>query len=552
MPTLALRVDGTLQQGVWSIVGPPGSTLDGVLRDDDDLTYAEVNRVVQTDQEIAKLTIQDIDIPDRAKIFAVRQRIRVQKIPATPDDPDPPVPHPHCGFHRRGFIAGLIWFIFRILFGFRCPPKKPQPPNEPPDPPEWTTVDLAYYTEQPGGGEWTEQSFNDFFISLGRTDTNSVPLRISEVFVDLDYNESPVITVTGPQGPLTDITLPTITWAYEDPESDKQQAYWVRIFEESVFSAPGFDAETSPAFDETLGWVKGEDNFWTVTRDLPNGTYRAYVIAEQVWSGLGSHRSEWAYHEWVQAVPGPPEPALTATYDSLLHRVRLDMHEGGPTPPTDRYNLEYSDKLGAPGTWKLLWGGLQIAVDEAHNAVLYDYFAPSNRKRLYRATAFRILNSIPVVSGFSNIAEATPETNDDWVKDPFVPERNMRVRLQDLAESQPRVASAYKPLVADENGPGKTIVVTGPPWGWEGSYTFGFFPDEDGTETAWERFQEILNPGRTLLIQFRFGGTQRFVRFGSIGQTRLIARENEIPFREVEVPFWEVDDPIDPAGGKGR
>jgi len=558
MPIIVTRPDGTLQEGLWAKVGPPGITMHGCLNDDSDLTYIEVNQRVQTDAEIAKLTIQDFDVPDGAKIFAVRSRIRVQKIQATPEDPDPPTPHPHCGFHMHGFIGLLIEFIFRILFGFRCPRKPPKPdPTEPPDPPEWTTVELSYYLEQPGGGEWTEQSFNDFFVSMGRTDTDDVVLRVSEILVDLDYNERPSVTPNGPVGPLVDITLPTIQWLYEDPESDKQQAFRVRIFTDDVYTAPSFDPETAVAFDETAqspiadgdGWIKGEDVFWGVNRDHPNGTYRAYVQVEQVWSGIGRHFSEWNYWQWVQDVPGPPEPLLTATYEPDLNRVRLDLHEGGPSPATDTYNLEFSDNLGV--TWALVRNGLQVDIDDVRDSRIYDYEAPSGRLRLYRGAAYRILNSIMVTSGYSNEASAIPLTDDWWLKDPLVPALNIRLWVHEHSSKRPRSRGVFSPLVSDLNRQARKIIVSGPQYGWEGDLTAVFIPEDDGTEDSWEKFQVINDPGRVLLLQAP-NGEQWYVSLGDLDQSQWGMRWNDTQYRKIGIPWTETYAPRSADTGEKR
>jgi hypothetical protein len=557
MPVITVRPDGTLSEGVWAKVGPPGITMHQCLNDDSDLTYVEVNRRVQTDDEIAKLSIQDFDLPDRAKIFAVRSRVRVQKIQATPEDPNPPTPQPGCGFHRGGLLGFLIFVIFVLIFHFRCPRKPPKPnPTDPPDPPEWTTIELGYYPEQPGlngsgGGEWTEDSFNDFFVSLSRADSDNVVLRISGVWVDLDYNEAPVVTPNGPVGPLVDITLPTVTWQYEDPESDKQAEFWVRIFTSDVYTDPNFNPAESLAFDESVdGWIKGEDTFWSANRDHPNGTYRAYVKTRQVWAGIGVHESDWGFWQWVQDVPGPPEPVLTATVELDLNRVRLDLHEGGPSPQTDTYNLEFSDNLGAK--WDLLRDGRRVDIDAERDSLLYDYSAPANKKRIYRGAAFRVLNSIWVTSGFSNIAEAIPTIDRFWLKDLLVPTSNMPLWVIDMTRERPRSQGKWYPLVADENGQGLAIVKNGVQFGEEGVLSLGFFRDKvTGEEESWNQFQTINNPGRTLLLQSP-NNEQWDIGLGKITYSGWRIRNNETPYRLITIPYTQTYAPPDLTTGVKR
>jgi len=552
MPIVTVRPDGTISPGVWNVVGPPGTLPHQALNDDNDLTWLEVpgGKAVLTDGEIAKFSIQDFDVPDNAKIFAVRTRVRVQKIQGTPDNPNPPQPRPGCGFHRHGFLFDLIRFIFRILFSFLCPRKPPPPgsnPGDPPTPPEWATVELSYYTEQPGGGEWTEQSFTDFFVSLFRADAEATALRIGEIWVDLDYNEAPQVTVTGPVGPLVDITLPTVTWDYIDPESDKQLQYWVRIFTEDVYTGSEFDPETSVPFDESgvpdNGWLIGEDTFWTTTRDHPNGAYRAYVKARQVWGGIGTHESAWAYHQWLQDVPGPPQPTLTATYEPTLHRVRLDLHEGGPTPATDTYDIFCSDNLGV--TWDLVRDGSKVDIDDQRDSLIYDYEAPSNRVRLYRASAFRILNSILVTSGYSNEAQATPRSDKWWLKDIVMPALNMTLNVHDLQQSYPAGVGVYEPLMAtDESGrESRAVVVSGPVSGVRAKMVMTFRGAIDGTEPAWDNFHQLRKTRRTLLLQYPTG-EQHFINLlGDLDGGKWAIRNNRVKFRQPSISWVEVDEP---------
>lgn len=552
MPVITVRPDGTLSEGVWAKVGPPGITMHQCLNDDSDLTYIEVNRRVQTDDEIAKLSIQDFDLPDNAKIFAVRSKVRVQKIQATTDNPNPPTPQPGCGFHRHGFLEDLILFIFFLIFHFRCP-RKPPPtnPTDPPVPPEWTTMELGYYTEQPGGGEWTEDTFNDFFVSLSRSDSEDVTLRISGVWVDLDYNEAPVVTPNGPVGPLVDITLPSSTWQYEDAESDKQAEYWVRNFSSDVYTDPNFDPAVSLAFDETTdGWTKGEQTFWTANRDHPNGTYRTYVKVRQQWSGIGTHESAWGFWQWIQDVPGPPEPTLTATVELDLNRVRLDLHEGGSSPATDTYNIEFSDNLGA--TYALLRNGRHVDTDDVRDSTVYDYAAPANRKRVYRGAAFRVLNSLLVTSGFSNIAEATPTVDRWWLKDLQAPSSNMPLWVIDMTREEPVSQGKWYPLVADENGKGLAIIKTGVRFGEEGVLTLGFFRDRvTGEEDSWNQFRTIKNSGRTLLLQAP-NNEQWNVGLGKITYKPWRISQNKTKYRVITIPYTETYEPPDLTTGTKR
>jgi len=560
MPIITVRPDATLQKGVWDIVGPVGAAAHQVVNDDNDLTWLEVPGLKQVlnDADICKLSIQDFDIPTGAKIFAVRARARVEKIVATPDNPNPPTPRPGCGFHRHGFLEDLLRFIFVILMLFFCP-RKPVPPGgtdpgDPPLPAEWGNVDLQYYLEQPGGGEWTEESFNDFFVSLFRSDVEDVTLRFGEVWVDLEYNEQPVVTVTGPVGPLTDITLPTTTWEFVDPEGDSQAAFWWRSFDEATYTAPDFDPATAVAFDETPrpdlndgGWVLGADTFWTARRDHPNGNYRAYVKTKQVWKGIGSHESEWAYHQWAQEVPGPPSPSLSATFEPDLDRVRLDLHEGGSSPATDTYDIFYSDDLAY--TWELVRDGSKVDIDAVRDSTIYDYEAPHNKVRLYRAQAFRVLNSILVTSGYSNEVSVIARIDGFRLKDLVVPALSMRLNVHDLSWQAVDAVGVVYPLTSTDPAgrEARAIALVGPEYGVKAKMVLTF-----RTDAEYDAFMQLKHTRRQLFLQYPTGEQHYIQLLGDMDSGKWIMKGDQNKLRQPSISWVDVDKPPVPMLRKLR
>jgi hypothetical protein len=552
VPVEVLRPDEAISEGTWSIIGD-GATLVTALNDDNDATYIRNDGIAVLDTEIAKVGLSDISLPENAKIFSVRVRIRVEQVVDPGSDGGggggtgggggDPRPSPRCFIYwiQRIIIDALtlnITKLFRDIFGFHCPRPKPPPPTDPPGTPpvvEWETLELAYFTQQPAGGEWTVDSFNGFVLGLGRDDAED-PAKISAVWVDVDWNAAPVGTATGPTGAIDFTTRPEVTWTYEDQESDRQQAWNVRVFNSGQFGATDFDPINSPAVAES-GWTQGEDLAWTVNRDLVNGIYHAYVQVEQVWRGIGSHRSVPTFVEWEQAVPGPPNPHLSVLFDETYNKVELDLTEGGPTPETISYNIETSDNAGV--TWELLRNGIQITVDENRSAVIYDYEAPLNLLRKYRAQAFRQLSTIKVASGYSNEVSIVPRVLVFWLKDPLAPDLNMVLPVLSDEPGRPRSVGVFTPLVAD-GLEARKITVTGPRYGVEGTMGLVFVGSD--VTSGWDAFNTIVQSGRVLLWQ-KPTGEQHYISFLGDLTWEWDFRDDEMRYRIAKISYVEVIKP---------
>lgn len=547
MPVLPLRPNESIQNGKWTIFGPTGTTLHQALQDDDDATYIQCTELAELETEIFKVGLSDVSLPAGSKIFSVGVRARVQQVDTNPggggSGPDPR-PRPRC---RVWWIQRVIYSVitrdiarlFRLVFSFECPPPKPPAiPNEPTPPVEWETIEQAKYLQQPAGGEWTAQSFNDFVFGMGR-DNAQDPARISAVYVDVEYNTPPVVTVLGPTGTSADTTTPEVSWLYSDQESDRQQSWQVRVFEPEVYQAGDFDPATSLAFADS-GERIGEDLAWVIDRDLPNGVWRAYVRVQQVWLGIGAHRSTWSFTEWTQSVPGPPAPSINAVYEPALNRVRVELAEGGPVPETISYNIYASNNAGL--SWELVRDGYQIGVGADRSATIYDYEARPKLLRTYRAQAFRQLGGIRASSGFSNEASTFVRIDEPWIKDVLTPARNMLFPLAASGDQYktPRDQGIFKPVVA-EGVEARAIPVTGPVYGREGTFTL--IITERDPEDLHERVAEMWRAGGTLLYQLPHG-EQFYIRLGKeLAVSEWLTQGDQVRYRRYSVDYVEVKKP---------
>lgn len=539
MPIVTVRPNGTVALGNWSVV--VAANAHTALSDNLDTTFVQnVNRCTLESQKL-RLALGDVSLPAGAKIRSVRATAR-------------------CGTITGGAVQPrcLLWFaqtvvenaltlnisrLIQAIFAFNCPRPPPAAPTT-----TWVLQQLEYRTVDTVGQEWTQAAVNAFELRLGR-DNAGTNLRLAEVYCDVDYNERPVATATGPTGTTTDTTRPTITWTYADPESDPQASWMVRVFSDDQYLAAGFDPLTSPAYAESGSpvdpWVLGQDLQWTVSRDLVNDTYRAYVQVSQVWDGLGEHRSVVSFIGWIQNVPGPPQPLLTATHEPSLNRIRLDLAKGGTSPATETYNIDHSDDAGL--SWAPVRGGVQVVAVGGDTAQLYDGEAPLNVARWYRVQAFRTLGSIKVASMFSATASAVPASRECWLKDPLAPTLNAVLPVAAGGDQPRRVRDqgVFKPLTA-VGGTARAIAVLGPRYGREGTLKLVF----DGADGAdWAAFNALYDTRRTLLYQIP-DGEQFYIALGaevawswdldldppSGGQPRVYYRIATVGYDEVAAP----------------
>lgn len=526
MPVVTVRPDSTVQLGQWTIVGGAGTAHQSLL-DASDATYVQLTSRCRNDNQVLKLGVGNIALPDGAKIFSVRTRIRIETVTGFF------TPQPRClgwFFCRkpRNLITAIIFLVFRLLFGWRCPKKSIV---------EWVEQELGYFTTDPEGLEWTQESFNDFELHLGRDDGDGNSLRVSAAYIDVDYNERPVSTALAPTGSIVDTTRPLVTWSFTDPESDRQQSWRVRVFSSAQYGVVGFDPLVSTSTADS-GWTKGDELTWSVDRDLVNGTWRAYVVAEQVWGGLGVHQSLPTFVEWTQAVPGPPDPLLATTVDSTLNRVQLVVTQGGETPATETVTVETSDNAGV--TFEPLRDAIQVPVDGTGVAVVFDHSAPLNALRQYRALAYRTLGSIKVSSGYSAVASATPESLDHWFKDPLDPSLNTVLPVANDDPSRARSQGEFAPLVA-EGRDADYLVVSGPLYGLKGTLEF-IFTENDPVD-YWPRFLALYETGRTILWQKPTTGEQTYIRFGGDLSWPYLPLGTRVRYRRPTVTYTQVAPP---------
>jgi hypothetical protein len=187
-----------------------------------------------------------------------------------------------------------------------------------------TTLDTALkLTTAPNGQAWSQTLIDNLVVKFTDNATASGDRAgLYELFVDVITTAQPSVTVTAPTGTVTDTTFPSVTWTYADTDGDPQNAYEIKVFDSTTYSAGTFSADTSTPTVQT-GVVTSSNDGQTLEADLADGTtYRAYVRVAQLLNG-SNYFSDWAYSQFTIDVDAPATPLITAFYDSNVGAVTL-------------------------------------------------------------------------------------------------------------------------------------------------------------------------------------------------------------------------------------
>lgn len=327
LTTLTEQPNSTLQTGSWSVVGAGSAS--AALSDGSDSSYVQLTSgLCRLDSQVCRVGFATPTLPAGAQIYSVGLRHRVLAVLSSGNVPT-------C-YHWFRTDAGTI-----TVAGQQILPKKQfysSPCPTSPSTAVWTTETIISATTAPGNQAWTLANLTGFAYDLGRGDTNTTPpLQVSEVYLDITYQQLSTITVTGPTGTIS-ATQPTITWVYASPDSQPQQAFQVAVYTLAQTLAGGFQAFQTTPIQGTGGFVLGEAQQWTLTADLVDGQYVAYVQAEAQWAGPGSFvtavaSTSWTRQAFIPAAPSTASPPLaavlnSATFDSANNRVALNFQPG--------------------------------------------------------------------------------------------------------------------------------------------------------------------------------------------------------------------------------
>jgi hypothetical protein len=354
------------------------------------------------------------------------------------------------------------------------------------------------------------------------------------------------VTLTITRSVISTTTRPIVVIDYDDPDGDPQDAARFKLFTAAQVAAVGFDVETSTPFTQA-DWIPGQASQWLCNRELPNGDYTVFAQVRQKWTvpgdtpgSVGEFRSEWASYDFTVDVDGPPAPTLTVTPNDVADWMQIDLVAGTGGFATETYNVYYSDNAGVD--WALVRGGYQVLAAGDGSAVLFDYTAPLNRTRWYKANAYRTLSGVKVASDDSEVALGTPNQLEFRFSDPLAPTLNMQCNLSDDQPEVNRSQGVNVPLT-ESGGKAYFKIVNGALGSQRGTMELTFVDRDDA---LWDRMTAIWTPGREILWKYPTGKTMWIM----IGSTLKWAWRTDgatgVDFRICTFDYFEVAEPIDP------
>jgi len=284
--TVTLRPSVLFMGGVSWTFGGGATTIYGALSDDSDSTYTSP----PDNTHLARLQFPTMTtVPVGAQIRTVRVRLRVS------------------GNGSALFTSAIYQYGSTKSYTLTAGSK----PGS-----SATTITYPTLSKDLNGNDWTVDRVHQLAVQIA----GSASIKFIEMYLDVVYNEIPVVSSVAPSGSITTQT-PTISWTWTDPDGDAQDRYYVKIFTQAATLVAGFSPDYA-ASSVNSGTVYSADTQWVVTTALPSGVYWAYVKAAD--SGSNGRFSAWSSSTFTVAGDPPNAPVLvSATADPTVGRVAL-------------------------------------------------------------------------------------------------------------------------------------------------------------------------------------------------------------------------------------
>lgn len=518
LSTVTVQPNSSPQRGSWSIVN--AATAWGAVSDSSDTTYLQLSSLCRLDNQVARFGFPAISIPAGARVYSVGLRRRVQ-----------------CVIRGHSIPQCLHWFrctVGAIAVGgqlsqvFKTPFNSPCPTD--PSTNAWTNENLFTATIGPDGQAWNltkNLAAGNFYYDMGRSDDFSfTPLRVSEVYLDVTFQQVSTIAVSAPTGTVTD-TKATVQWQYSSADSQPQQGYQVAVYTQAQTVALGFVPFVTTPIDGTGGFLLGENQQWIMNTDLTNGDYVAYVQASSQWAGPGDFLSGIGSTSWSRSSSAPPPPGSTspppaavlssATFDADNNRVALTFLPSGASPATTSFTVSASRDGGQ--SWAAIPSMTYLVANGMTPVTAYDYVAPLNIESQYRVLAYGG-DPLQGAGSPSNVRSVTPVGNAHWLKSPTNPLLNSVLPVAAPKQSEDGIKITKRRLQGTFQllgGPNTQVlpfVVSGPTYGDEYAIELIFIEGDANTPmTLWQHIDELDRSGDTLLLQ-KPDGTQLWVVSG--------------------------------------
>lgn len=477
MGVSTVRANATVQQGAFTtLVG--GASAHAVLGDavgtagDADGTAVDITASGYDATRGVILDLPAFTIPASARITGVRIRFRARDNSSFPFDSlvraKPRLVSPFgTGVYQEGVGVASNWGATTMTYYVG-----------------------AYEVSNPFGVEWTTADLGNLQVLItAQTQFFGSGGRVSEVWVDAQYDEQPSMVVTAPaEAAALATSMPTVGFTYSDPDGSPLASIRVKVFSSAQYGAGGFDPETSAAMVDS-GWV-GSTNpgAYSVTTALTNGSYRAYAKARHSF-GSGYFESPWDFNTFTINVTPPPTPTVTITPNTSLATNTVTALRGGTTPATEAYDFESSDDGGA--TWvPLRYGSVAGAGTQVQTI---DHEAPPNVARRYRARAWRTAGGFRLYSDWSAVVLSTLAVSRWWLFDATASTNGVPVVVEGDTFSH---ASEEQSQVLYPLGRRNPVVISGKIQGETYDMTLVF-----ASEIAFLEFEAIRNSQRVLLLK---------------------------------------------------
>ena len=511
LASVTIQPNSTSQLGTATFTG--AASANAALSDGSDSSYVSISGLCRLDSQVLRVGFPTPTIPAGAQVYSVTLRRKTQSVQVVTSTP-PPIP---VCVHWFRTLTGSI-----VVAGQAQQPTKSSPVTSTAPTsqtaPAFTPETIGTFTTAPGGVAWTLANLTGLTYDLGRGDSDTTTtLRVSEVYLDIVYQQLSTVTVTAPTGTST-TTRPTVTWTYSSPDSQPQQSYQVGVYSAAQVAATGFSPLVTPPLQGS-GVQLGEALQWTCTADLTDGQYTAFVQSVSRWDGPGSFPTAIASSSWTRAAtPASPPPAAvlsSAVFDAVNNRVGLTFAPGGTTPATTAFTVQASRDGGV--SWPPIPSLTLLPANGSNPLTVYDNVAPLNVASQYRVIAY---SGSPYVAATapSNVLSAIPTGSDHWLKHPSNPLLNTRLpvaapkQASDGLKVVLRQQQAVYQLLSGTARKVLPITINGPVYGNEYSLELIFASDIE-LNTYYPAVQQLNQSGSTLLLQ-QPSGQQVWVSMG--------------------------------------
>lgn len=375
---------------------------------------------------------------------------------------------------------------------------------------------------------------------------------IYELFADVYYAARPTCSLAvGPESPVTSSSYPEITltatalvesWQDNKGKPTRTEvSYELKVFDDAVYLAQGFDPETSPCVWRAVGLTapldygdgltpSSENVVETPDNAIPNGTYKAYARGRRTFKS--AEYGDWASLIFGINVAPPPAPTLAATLDPAAYSVTVSVTPhgsagaGSPVLWVDR-----SDDGGA--TWTPVRGAEGVAATFEAASVFTDHEAPRGAAVQYRAACEADFSGLYLISDWAACAPVGTIPVTGWnLKVPEAPALNWlgAAVAADPEWTQDEQAAVFRPV-----GRKFPVVVSMSIGGADGSMQLSA-----GTDAEWAKLEAIRDHQGALLLESPYGWS-RYIRLQGRSWT-----ESGPPAgarRSVSVSFLEIDRP---------